>query len=210
MAPKTKSTALIIASTGAKIDRFFKAGLQKLEAEAVEDRTGFRVGIPRRRYREGFTDRSQFRQELQLLRVPDVEIPLEIVAGDLEASYDYTTDLIAVWREAFRKGHIGIERFTELIGSVVVIKTRVQTYVARELARLRPEEVPSLAPVPKQYYETDSGKLDVDTIRRQRRRRKITRDQEIVALLTLGMGTELANSYADNDDERLAKKGEEE
>jgi hypothetical protein len=46
----------------------------------------------------------------------------------------------------------------------------------------------------------------VDTIRRQRRQRLITRDQEIAALVGLGLDTGLATAYADNDDLRLAKE----
>jgi len=45
-----------------------------------------------------------------------------------------------------------------------------------------------------------------DTIRRQRRQRLITRDQEISSLLDLGLDTGLATAYADNDDLRLVKE----
>ena len=46
----------------------------------------------------------------------------------------------------------------------------------------------------------------VDTIRRQRRQRLITRDQELVSLLDLGLDSGLATAYADNDDLRLVKE----
>jgi len=46
----------------------------------------------------------------------------------------------------------------------------------------------------------------VDTIRRQRRQRLITRGQEISSLLDLGLDTGLATAYADNDDLRLVKE----
>jgi hypothetical protein len=46
----------------------------------------------------------------------------------------------------------------------------------------------------------------VDTIRRQRRQRLLSRDQEISELLNLGLDYGLAMAYADNDDMRLVKE----
>jgi hypothetical protein len=46
----------------------------------------------------------------------------------------------------------------------------------------------------------------VDTIRRQRRQRLLSRDQEISELLSLGLDSGLAMAYADNDDMRLVKE----
>ena len=203
-------TVEIPSSLVSKIDRFFREGLQRSRAKEVQDPQAFRLGIARRRYREGFTDTAGFIEELQALQVPEDQVDLELIAGDLEAAYDYSMDLIAVWRDAFRKGHIDIATFTEQLSRIVLVPERVQTYVARELARLKPEEVPSLAPVPKAYYETDAGKLAVDTIRRQRRKKLLTREREISILQEYGMPLELATATADNDDARLADKGDEE
>jgi len=50
-------------------------------------------------------------------------------------------------------------------------------------------------------------KVKVDTLRRRRRTRSITRDQEIVGLLELGLTVELSEAYAENDDLRI-RKGE--
>jgi len=48
-------------------------------------------------------------------------------------------------------------------------------------------------------------KVKVDTIRRRRRNRQLTRDEEIAGLLELHLTIELATAYADNDDLRLKK-----
>lgn len=53
---------------------------------------------------------------------------------------------------------------------------------------------------------TDAQKVQVDTIRRLRRQRIITKDQEVDQLLQVGVVAELAKSYADNDDLRLVKE----
>lgn len=52
---------------------------------------------------------------------------------------------------------------------------------------------------------SDELRLKVDTIRRQRRQRLISRDQEIIFLVQAGVDSALAAAYADNDDLRLEK-----
>ncbi len=48
--------------------------------------------------------------------------------------------------------------------------------------------------------------IRVDTLRRLRRQRIITREGEISELINLGLDSGLAQAYADNDDLRLAKE----
>ena len=48
-------------------------------------------------------------------------------------------------------------------------------------------------------------KTRVDTARRRRRRRETTRDEEVTALLSVGLDISLATAYAENDDLRLQK-----
>jgi hypothetical protein len=73
-------------------------------------------------------------------------------------------------------------------------------------ARLAAAAVTEVGP-PKPLYETDAGKITVDTIRRQRRKDLITRDDEVAGLLELEMTELYATAIADNDDARLAEKG---
>jgi hypothetical protein len=73
-------------------------------------------------------------------------------------------------------------------------------------ARLSAAAVTEVGP-PKPLYETDAGKITVDTIRRQRRKDLITRDDEVAGLIELEMTELYATAIADNDDARLAEKG---
>jgi len=206
----TNNGALISAETLAKIDQYFRAGLQTEQDQAVQDPGAFRLSIARRRYREGFTSRDQFISELGILHAPEDQLNLEIIAGDLEAAYDYTMDLIATWRDAFRKGNIDIATFAELISLVVVDPARAATYVARELAKLKPASGPTLEPTPQANFETDTGKVQVDTIRRLRRKNLISPEGELQELMELGMPADLAGVMVENDTARLSAKGEEE
>lgn len=52
--------------------------------------------------------------------------------------------------------------------------------------------------------------VKIDTTRRLRRKKLISHDQELQALLNLGVAVSLATAYADNDDVRLAEAGTEE
>jgi hypothetical protein len=59
-------------------------------------------------------------------------------------------------------------------------------------------------------YETDAGKVEIDTIRRERRKGLVTREQEVESLVKLEMPDWFAEALADNDDVRLTGKAESE
>jgi hypothetical protein len=82
-----------------------------------------------------------------------------------------------------------------------ILRLREQGYdeVEADLVMMQSVEVVEAEP-------TTELNVRVDTIRRQRRQRLITRDQEIVSLLDLGLDSGLATAYADNDDLRLVKE----
>ena len=142
-----------------------------------------------------------------MLRVSDEELDIELAAGRLDYATDYLRDLIAAYRDAVRKGNLSIDGYRERLSELGLVPERVMGYVLREVARLKPEELPTVIAPPRPYYETDAGRIQVDTIRRRRRKLIITRDQEIAALLETGMPVDQATSAADNDDVRLAEKG---
>jgi hypothetical protein len=54
-------------------------------------------------------------------------------------------------------------------------------------------------------YETDSGKIQVDTIRRERRQRQLSDTDELAALTALQMPDDMAKAIVDNDTLRLSK-----
>ena len=206
----TKGKELVPASTQRKIDTYFARGLARLGAAKVEEARSGRIGVARTRFKEGFTTEKQFIDELKLLRVSDEELELELAAGRLDYATDYLRDLIAAYRDAVRKGHIDIGQYQARLTELGLVPERVAGYMLREVARLKPEEVPTVIAPPKPYYETDAGKVVVDTIRRRRRKLLISRDQEIAAILETGMPVDQATAIADNDDVRLAEKGGEE
>uniref|UniRef100_A0A6H1ZR42 Uncharacterized protein n=1 Tax=viral metagenome TaxID=1070528 RepID=A0A6H1ZR42_9ZZZZ len=205
-----KGKELVSASTRQAIDSYFARGLARLSAAAVESvRTG-RIGVTRTRFKEGFTTEEQFIQELRLLRVSDEELKLELAAARLDYATDYLKDLISAYREAARKGHISIDQYRERLTELGLVPERAAALMLLEVARLKPEALPTAIAPPKPYYETDAGKIAVDTIRRERRKLLISRDQEIAALLEVGMPVDQATAAANNDDVRLAEKGAEE
>lgn len=55
-------------------------------------------------------------------------------------------------------------------------------------------------------YETEAGKVRIDTIRRSHRARQTTPAEELAALLALQMPPELAQAIVDNDELRLRKE----
>jgi hypothetical protein len=167
---------------------------------------GLMSGIPVKRFKEGLTSESQFQSELTILGYTDQQFPQYLAAARMEYAYDYITDLIAAYRDAVRKGNISIDQYRESLLGLGIVGEKVEAYVLRERARLKPaEKLTPISPV-KATYETDAGKVQVDTLRRQRRKGTIARDQEIAGLQQLGMPVDYARAVADNDDIRLAEK----
>jgi len=205
-----ESKSLIPAATLTKIDTYWRSGLQRQAAEETKELRGMFGTVARARFREGLTTEEQFEEELRLLNYPDADIPNYLAAGRLEYALDLFRDLLAAWRDAVRKGNIGIDAYGKRLSDLGLVPERVAGYMLREVARVKPEELPTAIGPPRTFFETDAGKVQVDTIRRQRRKLIITRDQEIAGLLGTGMPVDQATAIADNDDVRLAEKGGEE
>ena len=63
-----------------------------------------------------------------------------------------------------------------------------------------------IVPVVLLAYETEAGKVEVDTIRRSTRSRQMSAIDELAALKALEMPIDLAQAIVDNDSLRLVKQ----
>lgn len=68
------------------------------------------------------------------------------------------------------------------------------------------EKAVVVAPAPVLFYETEEGKIRVDTIRRLRRQRQISPEQELATLVELEIPQTMAQAIVDNDELRLRKE----
>jgi hypothetical protein len=167
---------------------------------------GSMSSYPINRFKEGMTTEEQFHAELALLGYTDQEWPRFLAGAKLYFAYDYTSDLISAYRDAVRKGNISLDQYRQALLGIGIVPDKVEAYVLKERARLKPtEKLTPLSPATP-TYETDAGKVQLDTLRRQRRKLTITRDQEVAGLQALGMPVDYAKALADNDDIRLAEK----
>lgn len=175
-----------------------------------ENVQGSMSGAAVKRFKEGLTTEEQFSGELMMLGYSEEQIPKYMAAARMDYAYDYTMDLISAFRDAVRKGNISIDDYRSSLLNLGIVPERVEGYVLRERARLKPKEpLTPIAPrVPS--YETDAGKVIVDTTRRLRRKLLMSRDEELASLIELGMEPAYATAIANNDDVRLAEKGAEE
>jgi hypothetical protein len=177
---------------------------------ADESARGMMSGAAVTRFKEGFTNEKQFQGEMAILGYSDIQFKTYLAAAKIDYATDYTRDLLTAYRDAVRKGHIGLDGYREALLGLGMVPERVEGYILQERARLKPSEALTPIAPATPVYETDAGKIIVDTVRRQRRKLLISRDQEIVSLVGLGMEPEYAKAVADNDDVRLAEKGGEE
>jgi len=177
---------------------------EKMRDEALQ---GSMSGAAVTRFKEGFTTEEQFSGEMTLLGYSPQQFDKYLAAARIDYSTDYLRDLISAYRDAVRKGNITLDDYrTKLLG-LGIVPERVETYVYKERARLKPKEDLSPLSPAQPVFETDAGKIEADTIRRSRRKNLLSRDQEIAQLVELGMEPELATAVANNDDVRLAEKG---
>ena len=165
---------------------------------------GLMSGTAIKRYKEGMSTKAQFQAELKLLGYTDQQFPQYLAAADLDYAYDYLTDMISAYKAAAAKGQISLDDFRGALRGLGIVPDRIEAYVLRLRAQLDPAG--PLKPIgpPKAEYETDAGKLKVDTLRRKRQSQLITRDQEVAGLQGLGMPVDYATAVADNEDVRLA------
>lgn len=173
-----------------------------------ENVQGSMSGAAVKRFKEGLTTEEQFSGELTMLGYSLEQIPKYTAAAKMDYAYDYIMDLLSAYRDAVRKGNLSLDEYRGALLGLGMVPERVEGYILRERARLRPgEPLTPLAP-PTPEYETDAGKVKVDTIRRERRKRLISKDQEVAGLLALGMEVGLATAIGENDNIRLAEKVE--
>lgn len=157
------------------------------------------------RFKDGLTTESQFHDELMLLGYQEEEWPRFLAGARLSYAYDYTKDLITAYKDAVGKGHVSMDGFRQALLGIGMVPERVEGYVLIERAKLKPQEkLTALSPATP-VYATDAGKIQVDTLRRQRRKNTISRDQELAGLQALGMPVEYATAIAANDDIRLGE-----
>lgn len=180
---------------------------EKMVDEAVQ---GSMSGAAIRRFKEGYTDESRFTSEMAMLGYSDKQIIKYLAAAKLDYATDFISDLIAAYKDAVRKGNLSLDEYRDKLLELGIVPERVWGYVLRERARIRPKEALTVVGPATPFFETDQGKIELDTIRRQRRKALIGRDQEMAALVTLGMEPGYAEAIVDNDDVRLAEKGGEE
>lgn len=179
---------------------------EKMTGEALQ---GSMSGAAVTRFKEGYSTEDQFIAEMELLGYSPQQADKYLTAARLDYATDYLTDMKTAYTDAAKKGHISLDEYRDALLDLGIVPDRVESFVLRTRIYLRPKEKPTVVSPPTPAYETDQGKIEVDTLRRQRRKNIITRDEELAGLLTLGMENAYAVAIADNDDVRLAEKAEE-
>ncbi len=172
----------------------------------VEEPKAAGISIAVTRFATGETAEPQFRDELVLLGCPAIDMDRNVAAAGLVYAHDYTLDLITAYRDAIRANNLTLDEYRQALLGIGLVPERVEGMCLIERARIKPKQAliptsPAIA-----YYATDIGKIQVDTIRRQRRKGQLTRDQEIAALIGTGYEPAEAGMISDNDEARLSEK----
>jgi hypothetical protein len=177
---------------------------QKMVDETLQ---GSFSGAAVTRFKEGFTNEAGFKAEMTMLGYSDEQFTKYLVAAQMDYATDYMRDMISAYRDAVRKGNISLDEYRNRLSELGIVAQRVEAYVIREKVRFRPGEEPWAKEGPTPLYDTDWGKIEVDTIRRRRRKNLITAGDQTMELGKLGMPSSLIGAIVANDNVRLAEKG---
>ncbi len=186
-------------------DRVDALVIKELVNAPVEEPKAAGISIAVTRYSTGETTGAQFRDELALLGSPAIDVDRNVAAANLVYAHDYIMDLKTAYTDAIRAGNLTLDEFRQALLGIGLVPERVEGLVLIERARLKPKQALKPTSPPSAFYATDVGKIQVDTIRRRRRKGTITRDEEIAALIGTGYEPAESTVIADNDDERLNK-----
>jgi hypothetical protein len=213
-------------------------------------------------YKVGLDDETAFRNNLADLGYDQAESDRLVVSAELEYSYNYRSDLLSFYTDAYHRNDIEEPELRSDLASLGVVPGKIDLIVeAQKIKRLKvtaaaadpaiaiqletireqrtkqlinedqeTAEIVALgyelnyaqaitgqdtvkmqktatitAPTVTLAYETASGKVDVDTIRRSTRARQMSADDEMTALIALQMPADLAQAIVDNDALRLVK-----
>jgi len=148
------------------------------------------------RYREGFTDEATLRTELSFLGLPEPKHELWVFAANLSYQSDYASDMLASYRDMYKKDMIDEADFRGLLRGLGIRSEKVEGYVMRANAsKFKPPKVkPRVA-----YYATDEGEIKLRTAKEEFRRDIITAEQLYTQLVDLEMEVTMAKAIVDNE-----------
>lgn len=159
------------------------------------------------RYKAGYIDDNTFAAELGLVGSPQAEIDLFLVHAKLEQATQYANDMLTAYTDGVRSGQLGLDEFRQALLDLGMQPNMVAAKILIEKLRIKPRAAATVTTIATPQYTTEQGKVQVDTIRRQRRAKTplIDHQQEVAALVQLGMDPSYAEAIAENDDIRVGE-----
>ena len=116
-----------------------RAGLDFLPFQEAEVRAAGR-GVPVRRFREGLTDRQEFRDELVMLGYKDTDVARFEVQALLEQDANIRLDTLAAYRAGLRTGRLTEPQFRARASQLGVEPRQVDVYVETDQLRRKLED----------------------------------------------------------------------
>ncbi len=180
------------------LDAYQKASTANVKTVMVASATG--------RFKAGITTEEQLTAELKILNVGDNLIPLYLQGARLDYATAYINDLISANDAAVLSGQIDLNQYRDNLLGFGLVPERVMARVLVNNVKLRAKYKPGIIAAPKPTYQTEAGRIEVDTIRKERLLGILDRASEQAQLVALGMDSELAGTIARNDDTAIAER----
>jgi SOS response regulatory protein OraA/RecX len=113
--------------------------LQKTPEEEVR---AYGSGVVIRRFKEGFIDETQFRQELAMLGYTPAQIERLVVLARLEYDYEFARDQLEIAREGYRAGVLTDDEFLQFLAAIPIGAEKARAYLALEQYRKMKRKAP--------------------------------------------------------------------
>ncbi len=171
-----------------------RAMLDMLRKMSLGEIKGVMLPLAINRFKEGFSDEVQLRQELEALGLPESKMDLYVFAAQLSYMTDYASDLLAAYKTQYSKGMIDQATFAAKLRGLGIKPDRVAAYVIR--ADAAKYKAPKVKPAPEEIpeYLTDDGQVRVNTAKLAYRRGVATAQELEAQLVSLQVPLDLADA----------------
>ena len=184
---------------------FIPMMIDSIRKASVSNPKSVMISVAENRYKLGMTDEDTFRHELRALQCAENLIPLYVFGANLDYTTYYTTQLITAYTDGVRAGNFSLEDYRQALLGLGLQPEKVEAYVFTETIRVKPSARTTVIGVSGIVKISDTGQVQLETIRRRRVKALISRAEEITKVQALGATIDYATAIADDDDSKIAE-----
>jgi SOS response regulatory protein OraA/RecX len=115
---------------------------EDIERSPEEEVRAYGYGVVIKRFKEGFINEAEARQELAMLGYTPAQIERLIILARLEYDYEFARDQLEIAREGYRAGVLTDEEFLQFLAAIPIGSEKASAYLALEQYRKMKRKTP--------------------------------------------------------------------